>query len=84
MTSPDTPRPYDNDFQHWVADSELAAKCLLLWEAGAVSVIVAGFLRTGVFMIVGGFVWLFVTLLVHFWRDELAPKMRYKEGEHDG
>lgn len=76
MTDETYPKPYTNDYQKWVAESRLAGICLQLWEIGAASVVVAGLLRTDLLLIGGGVVWLLVSLLIHFWRDELAPEMR--------
>lgn len=79
MTDDMPPKPYVNDYQKWVAESELAGVCLILWEAGAASTVVAGMLRTDLLLIAGGVVWLLVSLFIHFWRDELAPEMRTSE-----
>jgi len=77
------PKPYENEFQKWVAESDLAGYCIGLWEIGAASTVFAGILYKDYLFIAGGSIWLFVTLLIHFWRDELAPEMRTSEGESD-
>lgn len=66
MTEDTQPKPYVNDYQKRVAESGAAGVCLVLWEIGAASTVVAGLLRTNLLLIVGGVVWLLVSLFIHF------------------
>ena len=75
------PKAYENDYQKWIAESKLALICIVLWEVGAASSLVFHLLRANLLFTAGSVLWLLVALLVHFWREELAPEMRHTGGE---
>lgn len=77
-------RPYTNGLQEWMGESKDAGRFLGVWHLLSLLFVALGALRYGLLVTIAGLVSLLISTHIHYWRDKLAPEMRYSRGEHGG